>query len=155
MKSATKAKVKRAPRIDKTKYDQFVSYEPISFSESDKKRFTRCIFMKEDEFNNLSPRLICEQIIGWTKYPPGKESQSTPIKVEIYITDGITTVDNNKKINVAYSYYVRYGNRTYKPWFLDQCFQIVNAIRLEGIDETYKAIARDKKAGNVIGLKII
>lgn len=145
MKSVTKAKVKRVPRIDPTKYNQFFSHLPVEFSKGDKNRTKRRFYIREDEFNLLQPRLIAEKIIGWTKFPVGKEEESEAIIVKIYITDGTRTIADDKKINTAYSYFVRYGDLTYKPWDLEQCFQIVNGIRLELIEDLYKTIERDKK----------
>lgn len=129
MKSKTKAtRQNTVPlKYDKSKYKEFRKTPPVDFTRKSLV-FTRYIYMKNDEFKFLRPRLIHTDFIGWT--PAKKVEELKPIRAEIYITDGHRT-EGESEIPVAYSYFVRFGERTWKPYSLDQCFEILNALRLE------------------------
>jgi hypothetical protein len=140
MKSKTKTTRSNAVplKYDKSKYKEFRKNPPIDFT-GKCHTFTRFVYMSEAEFKFLRPRLIHTGHIGWM---PEKEGEAESIKVKIYITDG-TSGEGDSKIQVAYSYYVRFGGRTWKPYFLDQCFEIVNALRLEQQTEELDRIKED------------
>lgn len=146
MKSKTKATRQNAVplKYDKSKYKEFRKTPPIDFTRKSHV-FTRYIYMKKDEFKFLRPRLIHSDFIGWT---PGKIEEQKPIWVQIYITDGHRT-EGELEILVAYSYYVRFEDRTWKLYSLDQCFEIVNALRLEQQAEELKIIKEDIKYANM------
>lgn len=114
-------------------YEEFTRY-PVFKPRIYKDVMNTCLWINEDEFNCLSPRLVHSAYIGRNQLA---KNESKSIQVHTYITSGYQ-MEGEKKVEIAYSYYVRYGNNTWKPWSLFDACNIIESIRVWEINEQRK-----------------